>query len=243
METTFYLVGGAVRDLLMGFEPKDYDYSVEAESYEAMREAIEDRGGKIFVETPEMLTIRALDTEGEMTGIKGMATDFVLCRSDGIYEDSRHPENVEPGTLFDDLERRDFTMNAIAVPAGGSFDVKDIIDPHNGFRDIKNRSVHCVGDPLDRFREDALRVMRAFRFSITLGFNIAAQTQFQMFHPEVIEALRNDIPAERKRMELDRCFRADTNRTIGELGKLASDTRTAFIPPDEMWLKPTQEKR
>src|SRR4051812_9903063 len=111
-DAKIYLVGGAVRDKIMNITPKDLDYSIECESFDAMRQYIIDRGGTIFLETPQYFTIRAKVPE---LG----AADFVLCRRDGMYKDNRRPETVEVGTIFDDLARRDFTMNAIAIDEQG----------------------------------------------------------------------------------------------------------------------------
>ena len=154
----FYEVGGAVRDEILNLPTNDLDYAVEAESYEAMREAVLERGGEIFLESPEYLTIRA-----KVPGI-GPA-DFVLCRKDGAYSDGRHPDRVEPGTLLDDLARRDFTMNAMAV------DIENgkLYDPHDGRKDMEAETIRCVGVAEERFEEDALRILRAIRFAITKG--------------------------------------------------------------------------
>lgn len=120
----FYQVGGSVRDSFIGLKSKDIDYAVEAPSFDAMREAIKERGGEIFLETPQFLTIRA--------NVPGMgACDYVLCRKDGEYVDGRRPETVTAGTILDDLARRDFTMNAIAIAEDGT-----ILDPFDGRKDI-----------------------------------------------------------------------------------------------------------
>src|SRR6478735_1674813 len=161
MKAKFYQVGGCVRDSLLGVESKDIDFSVEAPSYEAMREAVIERCGgnpeSIKVDKPEFATIRAIDPK--LGGV-----DFVLCRKDGAYSDGRRPDSVEMGTLLDDLARRDFTVNAIARADDGS-----LIDPFNGQADLKLRLLRCVGG-VDRLREDSLRMLRAFRFAITKGF-------------------------------------------------------------------------
>ena len=91
MNAKFFQVGGCVRDRLMGVPCHDIDFSVEAESFEAMREAILERGGTIYLDTPEFFTIRAKEP--------GLGTvDFVLCRKEGAYSDGRHPDKVEMGT-------------------------------------------------------------------------------------------------------------------------------------------------
>ena len=151
----FYQVGGSVRDDLLGFPSKDIDYSVEAPSFEAMKSEIVNRGGEIFLEKPEYLTIRA--------NVPNMgACDYVLCRKDGAYYDGRRPESVEIGTIRDDLARRDFTVNAMAINEDG-----ELIDPHGGKVDLLHKTLRCVGNAHERFSEDYLRMLRAIRFCIT----------------------------------------------------------------------------
>ena len=107
-----YQVGGSLRDECLGRPCKDFDFSVEAPSYEAMREHLVQDGYTIFLEKPEYLTIRARFPKGHPQ--ERVCADFVLCRKDGFYSDGRRPDTVEPGTIYDDLARRDFTMNAMA---------------------------------------------------------------------------------------------------------------------------------
>lgn len=191
----FYKVGGCVRDKFLNRKSKDIDYSVEAPSYEDMKAEIINRGGTIYLENPEYLTLRA--------NVPNMgACDYVLCRKDGEYIDGRRPESVEHGTIYDDLARRDFTMNAIAEDEDGNF-----IDPFNGIRAINERMIETVGWVGDRFREDGLRILRALRFSITLGFN---------FHGDIYRFLLSDnvdmdsylggVSVERIREELYKMF-------------------------------------
>jgi tRNA nucleotidyltransferase (CCA-adding enzyme) len=97
MTIEYFKVGGFVRDAILGVKSKDIDYAVQAPSYEAMAADIVARGGKIFYEKPEYLTIRAK--------MNGEDADFVLCRKEGAYSDARHPDKVEPGTIDDDLAR------------------------------------------------------------------------------------------------------------------------------------------
>jgi tRNA nucleotidyltransferase (CCA-adding enzyme) len=163
----FFQVGGSVRDKLLGVKSKDIDYAVECESFDAMREAILAKGGKIFVETPQYFTIRA------NVPVLG-ATDYVLCRKDGAYSDGRRPDSVEVGTIFDDLARRDFTVNAIAIDT----ETGALIDPHGGAQDLTARVLRCVGNPVDRFNEDRLRIFRAARFSLTKGLTVHLDTFF-----------------------------------------------------------------
>lgn len=227
MEVKFYKVGGCVRDQFLGLKSKDIDYTVVAPSYDAMKAEILRRGGEIFLEKPEFLTIRA------KVPVLG-ATDFVLARKDGYYSDGRRPDNVQVGTLFDDLSRRDFTMNAIAVAEDGG-----IIDPFNGQEDIARRLIRCVGNPFMRFNEDALRLLRAIRFGITKKFRFDANITECLKNPELLFRLTT-VSTERVREELTRCFRADTVATLTQLAYFQG-LRDAIFSRKELWLKPTTE--
>lgn len=220
----FYKVGGCVRDAFMKRKCKDIDYSVEAPSYEDMRIAIINRGGTIFLESPEYLTIRAKVP-------KFGACDFVLCRKDGTYKDNRHPESVVPGTLYDDLSRRDFSMNAIAEAEDGS-----ICDPFNGIDAIRNKLIKCVGKPAERFNEDALRLLRAIRFSITLDFTLSEDIQTSLHDPKLVDKLKL-ISKERVREELLKCFKHNTRVTLNYFRyyPLIADA----VLDTGLWLEPT----
>ncbi len=154
-----YIVGGCVRDALMGYEPHDYDITTSA--------------------TPD--EVKAIFTHTADTGIKhGTVTviedntpiEVTTFRTESGYSDSRHPDRVEfVRSLESDLARRDFTVNAICYsPATG------IIDPFGGEADINSRILRTVGNPDERFFEDALRILRLFRFAATLGFEIEGGT-------------------------------------------------------------------
>ena len=200
-----YYVGGCVRDEIMDVKCHDIDFSVEAASYEEMRDWVASKG-EIFLETPQYLTIRA-----RLPNIKG--ADFVLARKDGTYDkDGRRPDFVEPGTLLDDLSRRDFCMNAIAKPLEGG----DYIDPFMGQEDIKCRIVRCVGKTEDRFAEDSLRLLRALRFSITKGFALHPEIQDCLGRRDMVDRLEN-VSVERQREELNKCLAFDTLDTLRKL--------------------------
>mgnify|MGYP000193550505 CR=1 FL=1 len=108
--------------------------------------------------------------------IDGEGYEITQFRRDGNYTDGRHPDNVEfTSDLSEDLERRDFTINAMAYnPMTG------LIDPFDGMRDIRNRRIVCVGSARERFKEDALRILRAIRFAAQLDFSIASDTSFEI---------------------------------------------------------------
>ena len=226
-----YLVGGAVRDELIGRSCKDMDYSCEVGSYEEMKDEILAAGGTIWQERPEFLTIRArIPDLGD--------ADFVMCRKDGQYFDGRHPETVEPGTILDDLSRRDFTMNAIArdMETGG------LIDPHGGIPDIEKKMIRSVGNATDRFGEDQLRMLRAARFSITLNFMLSREVQTAMKNPSLLRDLSAKIPQERIREEIHKMFHADTHRSLLLLQEFEGLRSVVFNGHKGIWLKPTTEK-
>jgi len=226
-----FQVGGSVRDKLLGVKSKDIDYSVEAPSYEAMREYILSKG-KIYLETPRYFTIRAhVDDLGD--------ADFVLCRKDGSYSDARRPDTVEVGTLLNDLARRDFTMNAIAI------DVTDgtILDPFDGSGDIQKRIIRCVGKAEDRFSEDALRMLRALRFAITKNMLLDQDIRKAFGDGRLLDLLRNKISMERKKDELHKMFKHDTPRTLMYLNISYATLGDVLFEGTKLWLEPTLKEK
>lgn len=155
-----YAVGGSVRDLLLDRqtdESKKFDFATSAAPEEIQ---------KLF---PDSFYDNAYGTVGVKVGSE--IFEVTTFRTEGKYSDMRHPDNVAwAKTVEEDLARREFTMNAIAT------DGKKIVDPYDGQEDIKNKIIRCVGNPSDRFSEDALRMMRAIRFSVQLGFTIQEET-------------------------------------------------------------------
>ena len=160
-----YTVGGAVRDGLLGKEPSDWDVTTSAKPEETL-EVFKD-----FCTIPTGIkhgTITVLFSVDE----KYLPVEITTFRVDGEYLDSRHPESVEfSQDVKDDLSRRDFTVNAMA------FNEKEgVIDAFGGQNDLQNRIIRAVGDPEKRFSEDALRILRGFRFSAQLEFEIEEKT-------------------------------------------------------------------
>ncbi len=207
-------VGGCVRDSILGVKTKDIDFAVEADSFDAMREFLVSEGFTIFVETPEFLTIRAHFPKGHPEHGRTTA-DFVLCRKERGSLDGRHPEEVEVGTIFDDLTRRDFTVNAMARELG----TDTLIDPHNGRDDLATMTLRFVGDPAERIKEDALRILRGVRFVITKGFTLADDTFAAMADKEA-HVLLVAVSTERIKDELEKCFKFDTIATMRLLDEL-----------------------
>lgn len=244
-----YLVGGAVRDFKLGVKTKDYDYSVvvdpalglsTTEAYAFMRDHLKDLGYKLFLETPEHVTIRAqfpTDHTLPYDTRTGLTADFVLARKEGPYSDGRRPDWTEVGTLDDDLSRRDFTVNAMALDF-----YNNLIDPFNGAKDLENRVLRAVGDAGERLTEDALRAFRAIRFAITKGFNIDYELDYAMRTVRVVDALENNISAERIKDELHRCLTFDTMGTLELLMNQYPDY-IRLLDKKGIWLKPVMEMK
>jgi len=156
-----YVVGGCVRDMLMGREIHDWDITTNALPSEVH---------EVFSDNKVFDTGIAHGTVSVLTG--GGVLEITTYRVDGEYTDNRHPDSVTfTRSLREDLSRRDFTMNAIAYsPADG------LVDPFGGQEDIKRGVIRCVGDASKRFDEDALRILRALRFASMLGFAIEENT-------------------------------------------------------------------
>lgn len=185
-----YLVGGCVRDLLLGRKPKDWDVTTNAKPEDIIKifpkTVYENVFGTVAVitETAQDETVRSIEV-----------TPY---RQESTYSDRRHPDKVDfSKDIKDDLKRRDFTINAIAANLSGSA-IKDIIDMFGGFSDLKDKTIRTVGDAGERFAEDALRMMRAIRLSVELDFSIE-KTTFSSIqsHNSLIKA----VSAERIRDE------------------------------------------
>ncbi len=157
-----YLVGGCVRDLLRNVEPQDWDVATNAKPKE-----IE----KVF---PKSFINNKFGTVTVLTGSKNpklKEIEITPFRIDEKYTDKRHPDKIRwAKNIKEDLARRDFTINAMALRLGLGQAFK-IIDPFDGQKDLKNKIIRTVGKAEVRFSEDALRMMRAVRFATTLGFS------------------------------------------------------------------------
>ncbi|MFA5289692.1 MAG: CCA tRNA nucleotidyltransferase [Candidatus Izemoplasmatales bacterium] len=154
-----YFVGGSIRDALLGLEIKDIDITTSALPEEVMR---------IF----PMTKPTGIKYQSVTVPWKNHRFEITSFRTEGKYENHRHPTEVRHTTnLKDDLLRRDFTINALAMDAAGT-----IIDHHEGLSDLNHGIIRSIGDPKRRFEEDALRILRACRFQSKLGFVIEATT-------------------------------------------------------------------
>src|SRR6266542_3891051 len=154
-----YVVGGSLRDLLLGREPHDWDLTTDARP---------DRLQELF---PDSLYENAFGTV-TVRDATGLPVEITTFRSDHDYADFRRPHRIEFGNrVEDDLARRDFTVNALAWggPPGWG---REVVDPFGGREDVARGVLRAVGDPADRFEEDALRMLRAVRLAATLDFTI-----------------------------------------------------------------------
>jgi tRNA nucleotidyltransferase (CCA-adding enzyme) len=196
-----YAVGGCVRDMVLKREPEDWDITTSAKPQEVKR---------IFR--------RTVDTgiqHGTVTVLMDKEHfEVTTYRLDGVYEDNRHPREVSfTASLTEDLKRRDFTINAMAYN-----EKEGIIDLFGGLEDIERGLIRCVGSAEERFHEDALRILRAVRFSAQLGFEIEEATM-KAIRMKVTNL--NSISAERIRAELTKLLLSDHPdrlRTLYETG-------------------------
>lgn len=179
-----YIVGGCVRDYILGREPDDWDITTSSLTDETV-EAFS--GYRVISTGIKHGTVTVV--------IDGNNIEITTMRKEGDYPDGRHPDRVSFITdITADLSRRDFTVNAVAYNPSEGF-----IDPFDGISDIKNKTIRCVGSPKRRFSEDALRILRAIRFSSVLGFEIGDETSEAVLS---LYRLLENVSYERKRDEL-----------------------------------------
>ncbi len=194
-----YICGGAVRDLCLGKDPKDYDICTSATPEEIM---------SIFEPTHNVIpiglkhgTITLIADDFYIKDALKIPIEVTTFRSDGKYTDNRRPDSVKFGvSVEEDVLRRDFTINGLL------YDGEKIIDYVGGLKDLKYKEIRCVGVAFNRFSEDKLRVMRAIRFACQLGFKICSQTYNAIsFHAKDIV----NISQERVRDELVKILLSD----------------------------------
>lgn len=184
-----YLVGGAVRNFVLGLDVSDYDITTNA---------LPDDIEKIFPKT-----IPTGKRFGTITVIHNKKSyEVTTFRSDGTYTDGRRPDSVSfSNELIEDLKRRDFTINSICMDVN-----ENIIDYFNGLEDIKNKIIRCIGNPDERFAEDALRMLRAVRFKSQLKFTLEEGTRLSILKNN---ALIKNISVERISDELNKILLSD----------------------------------
>lgn len=237
-------VGGHVRDGILGFESKDIDYTVvinkevfkkPEDAFNAMVEALKSKGFKVFLETPDCFTVRAMfPKDHEHSGV----ADFVMARKElGYLKGTRRPV-VEVGDLEDDLDRRDFTVNAIAKTLDGEF-----IDPFNGRKDLKDMILRTPSDAAISFNDDPLRILRALRFVVTKSFGMSDQIidAIKAFDFRLMIVVSDD----RIREELHKMFKYDTFNSLKILGLLQQwnpKLHEHVLMRERFWLEPTNKK-
>lgn len=214
-----FAVGGCVRDTILGREPEDWDITTSAKPMEIK---------KAFA--------RTIDTgiqHGTVTVmIDHVGYEVTTYRIDGEYEDNRHPAQVEFTTnLCRDLERRDFTINAMAYNKS-----QGLVDEFDGIGDLERGVIRCVGDPDRRFDEDALRMLRAVRFSGQLGFAIEKNTR-----RAIVERAHHleHISAERIRVELTKLL---VSKDAGQLREAVATGMTKIFLPELDRIMPVEQK-
>lgn len=175
-----YIAGGAVRDMLLNKEPKDFDIATNARPKDIKRifpkhTTRGERFGTIGVVLTEKIDLHNLDHKISKNDIESSLNHFEVTtyRSESVYSDLRHPDSINfSDTIFEDSRRRDFTINSLYADKNGV-----LYDPQNGIQDLESKIIRTVGDPDQRFNEDGLRVLRAFRFASQLGFAMDSVTQ------------------------------------------------------------------
>ena len=216
-----YVVGGCVRDLILARNPDDFDITTSARPQEV-----------------KACFRRTVDTgirHGTVTVmLEEQGFEVTTYRIDGKYSDGRHPDEVRfTRSLIDDLQRRDFTINAMAYD-----DEEGLIDYYGGMGDLQKKVIRCVGRPDERFEEDALRVMRAVRFAAQLGFSVDPLTgAAAKRHAPQLEK----VSAERIRVELMKLLTSPHPETFGQLYELG--ITNVILPEFDICMKTEQNSK
>jgi len=217
------IVGGSVRDLLLGKIPKDWDITTDAKPEEIQ---------KIFPESfynNKFGTVTVVDKNTEDESLKNV--EITTFRVDANYSDNRHPDTVKfTPSLKEDLARRDFTVNAMALKVESrklKVESHNVIDLFEGREDLKNKTIKAVGDPDERFNEDALRMLRAVRFSARLDFEIEKNT-FEAIQKN--SGLLKFVSQERIRDEFEKIILSDRAYEGVELLRISG--LLSFVVPE-----------
>lgn len=243
----FYEVGGKIRDELLGLKSKDVDY-VAVPLFDYMSKSLVgsatgmfrilekyliEQGFEIFLVTLECFTIRAKFPEGYK--YQGVA-DFVMARKEVGYIPGTRTPIVEPGNLYDDLSRRDFTVNAMAKDP----DTGEIIDYFDGMKDLESRVLRTPLDPMVTLDDDPLRILRGIRFSITKNMHFTSELRRLIKDYDYISKMVV-VSEDRIRDELCKCFKYNTFSTLHYL-ETFPDLRDYIFTHTKLWLKPTTEQ-
>jgi tRNA nucleotidyltransferase/poly(A) polymerase len=243
----FYEVGGCVRDEILGLKSKDIDYVAVPDEglleeityadtmFSILETYLRNEGFEIFLITPECFTIRAKFPKNHK--YQGVA-DFVMARKEVGYIPNTRQPMIVPGTLHDDLIRRDFTLNALAKDKDGN-----IIDMFDGMWALENKLLITPQDARTTMLDDPLRLLRAFRFSITKGFDISPRIWETCHVDEIVDKLEQVVSQERIRDEIFKMMKHDTLKTLDlfEKIKYTNPKILEIMFGKELWLKPTTE--
>jgi len=240
-------VGGCVRDFVLGVDSKDIDFTVVLddtnqtvdEGWDQMVSFLKEEGFQIFLETKDCFTVRAKFPIGHVH--EGLVADFVMARKEVGYVLGTRKPILELGTLYDDLIRRDFTVNALAKDMDGN-----IIDHFNGVEHLKKGLLVTPLNPMKTMMDDPLRILRALRFSVTRGFEVSTDIMEAMKQPDILDKLKTTVSQERIREEVTKMMKYDTLLTMKLLVDIDREFIKGFLEVvfrDNMWLKPTTEKR
>ena len=244
----FYEVGGKVRDEILGLQSKDVDYVAVPDEklllthysapdmFAVLENYLKEEGFEIFLVTNDCFTIRAKFPKNHK--YEGVA-DFVMARKEvGYFKGTRQPI-VLPGTLYDDLQRRDFTLNALAKDEDGN-----IIDMFDGMWALENKLLITPQDARTTMLDDPLRLLRAFRFSITKGFDISPRIWETCHVDDIVNKLEQVVSQERIRDEIFKMMKHDTLKTLELFEKIRTlnPKLLEIMFGRGMWLKPTTEQ-
>lgn len=248
MSYKIYQVGGSVRDEFLNLPTKDYDFvfclndirnKTTEEGWQEMRNYLSSNNYTTFLETKSAYTIRAKFPKGHK--YEGMVSDFVMARSDISYNrgNSRMPE-VKLGTLYDDLQRRDFTVNAIAKDEDGV-----IYDPFDGRKHIQEKRLYTPIDPNITLLDDPLRVLRALRFYVTKDLSMSIPLINAIKNKELGKYFEAVVSQDRIKEELNKAFKYNTILTFKILEAFRNLNEPLFnaIFKDNLWLKITNESK
>ncbi len=245
MKYKLYEVGGKIRDEFLGINSKDVDYSVVIDQYHRFKTPLEafnlfskslvEDGFEIFLETPEVFTIRAMfPKEHRYSGV----ADFVIARKEIDYIAGTRTPNVVLGTLQDDLIRRDFTVNCMAKDGDGF-----IVDPFGGQKDLLDGILRTPTDAGVAFKNDPLRLLRALRFSVTKNLIMSEEIQrtIMLFNAKDLSVVSDD----RVREEMYKMFRFDTKEALRQFKfiQILNDNLYNEIFSRDLWLMPTNKDK
>jgi len=206
MTVRIFEVGGSIRDKVLGVDNNDRDFCAEG-SWEDILSWCNTHMDKIFQIKEEFFTVRGK--------IGKEAIDIVMCRKEFGHSDGRHPDLCEQGTLLEDLSRRDFTINAMAIEVDHNLNqIGEIIDPFNGQKDLANGVLRFVGNAEERLNEDKLRLLRAFRFTVCQkgwpSENIRSLIKDSKNWDQIIKT----VSKERIREEISKCLKKNMVMTF-----------------------------